>query len=84
MKEKLYEGKAKILYPTEKPDEYIVYFKDDATAFNNLKKAVLENKGILNNRISTVIFKLLEKNKIPIQVKPAGIPASAEISRYVL
>ncbi len=65
MKQKLYEGKAKIIYPTEKPDEYIVYFKDDATAFNNLKKAVLENKGILNNNISTLIFKLLEKNKIP-------------------
>ena len=65
MKEKLYEGKAKILYPTEKANEYLVYFKDDATAFNNLKKAVLENKGVLNNNISTLIFKLLEKNKIP-------------------
>ena len=62
MKQKLYEGKAKILYPTEKANEYLVYFKDDATAFNNLKKAVLENKGVLNNNISTLIFKLLEKN----------------------
>ncbi len=62
---KLYEGKAKIIYETSKPDEFLVYFKDDATAFNAQKKAVLQNKGILNNKISTILFKLMDKKGIP-------------------
>ena len=49
---KLYEGKAKILYETKDKDLVIQHFKDDATAFNNLKKANVEGKGVLNNRIS--------------------------------
>ena len=49
---KLYEGKAKILYETKDKDLIIQHFKDDATAFNNLKKASVEGKGVLNNRIS--------------------------------
>ena len=49
---KLYEGKAKILYETKDKDIIIQHFKDDATAFNNLKKASVEGKGVLNNRIS--------------------------------
>lgn len=63
--EKLYEGKAKIIYKTKNPEEYVIYFKDDATAFNNQKKAVLENKGILNNKISTLVFQLLETKGVP-------------------
>lgn len=59
--EKLYEGKAKILYISTSRNKYIQYFKDDATAFNGGKKGVLEDKGILNNRISTIIFNYLEK-----------------------
>ncbi len=62
---KLYEGKAKILYPTENPDELLVYFKDDATAFNNQKKGTILDKGIMNNAISTKIFELLTKNNVP-------------------
>jgi len=53
---KLYEGKAKILYETKDKDLVIQHFKDDATAFNNLKKASLEGKGVLNNRISEHIL----------------------------
>ena len=53
---KLYEGKAKILYETKDKDLIIQHFKDDATAFNNLKKASVEGKGVLNNRISEYIF----------------------------
>ena len=49
---KLYEGKAKIIYETNDKDLIIQHFKDDATAFNNLKKAKVEGKGVLNNRIS--------------------------------
>ena len=53
---KLYEGKAKILYETKDKDFLIQHFKDDATAFNNLKKAKVEGKGVLNNRISEYIL----------------------------
>jgi phosphoribosylaminoimidazole-succinocarboxamide synthase len=53
---KLYEGKAKILYATDDKNLVIQYFKDDATAFNNLKKSTIEGKGVLNNRISEHIL----------------------------
>ena len=58
---KLYEGKAKILYETKDKDLVIQHFKDDATAFNNLKKASLEGKGVLNNRISEHILSNLSE-----------------------
>jgi len=53
---KLYEGKAKIIYATSDRNLVIQYFKDDATAFNNLKKSKIEGKGVLNNRISEHIL----------------------------
>jgi phosphoribosylaminoimidazole-succinocarboxamide synthase len=56
---KLYEGKAKIIYATTDKNLVIQYFKDDATAFNNLKKSKIEGKGVLNNRISEHIIKNL-------------------------
>lgn len=62
--EKLYEGKAKILYSTEEPDKLIQYFKDDATAFNAQKKGTIKEKGVLNNKISSRIFELLEKEGV--------------------
>ena len=52
----LYEGKAKIIYETKDKNLVIQHFKDDATAFNNLKKANVEGKGVLNNRISEHIL----------------------------
>lgn len=64
-KEKLYEGKAKILYATTDPGVIVQYFKDDATAFNAQKKGTIQNKGIINNQISSHLFQFLEKNKIP-------------------
>lgn len=64
-REQLYEGKAKIVYRTDDPERYIVYFKDDATAFNGLKKGTISGKGELNNRISAHFFTLLEKQGIP-------------------
>ena len=63
-KEMLYEGKAKQIYATDKEDEIIVYYKDDATAFNGVKKAQIENKGFLNNAITTMIFDMLNENGI--------------------
>lgn len=62
--EKLYEGKAKILYSTEETDKLIQYFKDDATAFNAQKKGTIKEKGVLNNKISSRIFELLEKEGV--------------------
>lgn len=64
-KEKLYEGKAKILYATDSPEHLICYFKDDATAFDNTKKGTIVEKGIMNNAISSKIFQLLAQKKVP-------------------
>lgn len=61
----LYEGKAKQVYATDEADKVIIHYKDAATAFNNLKKATIEHKGELNNRISTAIFKSLAAAGIP-------------------
>ena len=62
--EKLYEGKAKQVVATEDPDRIIIHYKDDATAFNNIKKATILNKGLLSNAISTLLFRHLEANGI--------------------
>ncbi|OAT80333.1 phosphoribosylaminoimidazolesuccinocarboxamide synthase [Desulfotomaculum copahuensis] len=62
--ELLYEGKAKKVYRTDDPDTYLVEFKDDATAFNGQKKGTIRDKGELNNKISTRLFRLLEKEGI--------------------
>ena len=61
----IYEGKAKILYEGPEPGTLVQYFKDDATAFNALKKATLEGKGVLNNRISEYIMLGLGRIGIP-------------------
>jgi phosphoribosylaminoimidazole-succinocarboxamide synthase len=60
-KEKIYEGKAKILYKGPEKNTAIQYFKDHATAFNNLKKSTIEGKGIFNNKISEHIFKKINQ-----------------------
>lgn len=62
--EKLYEGKAKILYSTGDPDILVQYFKDEATAFDGKKKGIIPEKGILNNKISSRIFKYLAQKGI--------------------
>ncbi len=64
-REKLYEGKAKIIYATDEPDKVIAYYKDSATAFDAVKKATIEGKGILNNKIASFFFKLLNEKGIP-------------------
>ncbi|MGB8451296.1 MAG: phosphoribosylaminoimidazolesuccinocarboxamide synthase [Anaerocolumna sp.] len=61
----LYEGKAKKVFKTENEDIYIVDYKDDATAFNGLKKGTIVGKGVINNRMSNHIFQLLEKEGVP-------------------
>ena len=64
-KELLYEGKAKKVYKTEDPEVYIVSYKDDATAFNGLKKGTIVGKGVVNNEMSNFMFRMLEKEGIP-------------------
>ncbi len=63
--EQLYEGKAKRVFKTDDPELYIVDYKDDATAFNGQKKGTIENKGIVNNRVSNYLMKKLEEQGIP-------------------
>ena len=65
MKENLiYEGKAKKIYSTDSPVVFLQEFKDDATAFNGLKKDKIPHKGELNNQISSKIFEFLKENDI--------------------
>ena len=64
-REKLYEGKAKIVYATSRPDLVIQYFKDDATAFNALKRGTIVGKGVVNNRMSATLFELLGRRGVP-------------------
>lgn len=63
--EQVYEGKAKKVFKTDNPDEFLVYYKDDATAFNGDKKGTIMNKGVMNNKIASFFFQLLEKNGVP-------------------
>ena len=63
--EQLYEGKAKKVFATDDPDVVLVSYKDDATAFNGLKKGTIEGKGAINNRMTNFLMKMLEKNGVP-------------------
>ena len=63
--EQLYEGKAKKVFATDDPNAYIVEYKDDSTAFNGLKKGTIHDKGIMNNRISNHLMKMLEEKGVP-------------------
>ena len=63
--EMMYEGKAKKIYATDKADEVIVYYKDDATAFNGEKKGQIEDKGVMNNAITATLFEILAQNGVP-------------------
>ena len=64
-KELLYEGKAKKVYTTDDPQQLIVSYKDDATAFNGLKKGTIAGKGVINNKMSNLLMARLEKEGIP-------------------
>ncbi|MCC8048172.1 MAG: phosphoribosylaminoimidazolesuccinocarboxamide synthase [Oscillospiraceae bacterium] len=64
-REQLYEGKAKKVYATDDADIVIVSYKDDATAFNGLKKGTITGKGVINNRMTNMMMALLERNGVP-------------------
>src|SRR3954468_13339585 len=61
----LYEGKAKKVFATDKPDQVVQYFKDDATAFNAQKRGTIVEKGVVNNKVSERLFRLLEQAGVP-------------------
>ena len=63
--EQIYEGKAKKVYATDDPDLVIVSYKDDATAFNGLKKGTIAGKGVINNKMSNMMMAMLEKKGVP-------------------
>ncbi|WP_294751824.1 phosphoribosylaminoimidazolesuccinocarboxamide synthase [uncultured Ruminococcus sp.] len=64
-KEQLYEGKAKKVFATNDPNLVIVDYKDDATAFNGEKKGTITGKGVINNKMTNFMFKMLEKEGVP-------------------
>ena len=63
--EQIYEGKAKKVYKTDDPELYIVDYKDDATAFNGLKKGTIAGKGIINNQMSNRLMQMIEQKGVP-------------------
>ncbi len=63
--EQIYEGKAKKVYKTDNPERYIVDYKDDATAFNGLKKGTIAGKGIINNQMSNRLMQIIEQKGVP-------------------
>ena len=63
--QQLYEGKAKKVYATDVEGIYIVDYKDDATAFNGEKKGTIAGKGVINNRVTNYLMKMLEEKGIP-------------------
>lgn len=63
--EMIYEGKAKKVYKTDNPDHYLVDYKDDATAFNGVKKGTIIGKGVVNNKMSVILMKMLEEKGVP-------------------
>ena len=63
--EQLYEGKAKKVFATDDPELLLVSYKDDATAFNGLKKGTIAGKGVINNRMSNAMMQMLEKKGVP-------------------
>lgn len=81
MNEKLYEGKAKILYPTDDPEILLTVFKDDATAFNAQKRGTISGKGEINCKISAHLFQMLEGKGIPTHFIDTPAPNQMRVRR---
>ncbi|MCK5235466.1 MAG: phosphoribosylaminoimidazolesuccinocarboxamide synthase [Deltaproteobacteria bacterium] len=64
IKDQLYEGKAKVIFSTDDPELSVMYFKDDATAFDGKKKGTIQNKGVMNNIVSSRIFEMLAEKGV--------------------
>ncbi len=79
--EKIYEGKAKILYKTDNPDVLLTHFKDDATAFNAQKRGTIEAKGVMNCQITVALFQWLESKGIPTHLVQQTAPDQLLVRR---
>jgi phosphoribosylaminoimidazole-succinocarboxamide synthase len=80
-REKLYEGKAKIIYPTDDPEVLLAYYKDDATAFNAQKRGTIKGKGEINCTLSAHLFRLLEAKGIPTHYIDTPAPDQMRVKR---
>lgn len=80
----LYEGKAKKVYSTQDPSFYIVSYKDDATAFNGLKKETIQGKGELNNRITNLLMQMLHQHAIPTHFIQELSPTDALVEKLTM
>jgi phosphoribosylaminoimidazole-succinocarboxamide synthase len=79
--QKLYEGKAKIVYTTDDPEILLAHFKDDATAFNAQKRGTIQGKGEINNTISTHLFQRLEAEGVPTHFLDTPTPNEMRVKR---
>lgn len=80
-RQKLYEGKAKIIYPTDDPEVLLAYYKDDATAFNAQKRGTIKGKGEINCTLSAHLFRLLESKGIPTHYIDTPAPDQMRVKR---
>lgn len=80
----IYEGKAKKVFLTDDPEVVLVDYKDDATAFNGLKKGSIAGKGVINNRVTNHLMKLLEKNGIPTHLIEEISPRETLVKRVAI
>ncbi|MBE5969419.1 MAG: phosphoribosylaminoimidazolesuccinocarboxamide synthase [Lachnospiraceae bacterium] len=80
-REQLYEGKAKKVFKTDDEDILIVSYKDDATAFNGEKKGTISGKGVINNQMSNLIFKVFEKNGVPTHLVEELSPTDTAVKK---
>jgi len=83
-REQLYEGKAKKVFATDDPALCIVSYKDDATAFNGLKKGTIVGKGEINNRVSNHLMRMLEKNGVPTHLVRELSPRDTLVKRVTI
>ena len=83
-KEALYEGKAKIMYATDNPEELVCYYKDDATAGNGAKKGTIADKGVMNNKMTAFFFDLLQKEGIRHHYIKVLSPREALVKRLAI
>ena len=82
--EMMYEGKAKQVFATDDPTLAVIHYKDDATAFNGLKKGTIVGKGVVNNLVSNHLFKMLEANGVKSLSKRLGLPEGTKLKTTVL
>ena len=71
--EQIYEGKAKKVFRTDDENVYLVQYKDDATAFNGLKKGTIEGKGVINNKVTNFLMQMLKPREFPLTMSSSSL-----------